>query len=90
MLQIGHIDPFRLAFNSLEGSLMNPTHAGSIGHMVLTGKPKELREEYIGQVDLISQNDTNSPENLRKPEFPNVSHMYRCFYDNGVEESHTD
>ena len=38
------------------------------------GKPKEHREEYIGQVDLISLNDTNSPENLRKPEFPNVSH----------------
>ena len=33
---------------------MNPTHTDSIGCMVLMGEPKELRVEYIGQVDLIS------------------------------------
>ena len=27
---------------------------GSIGHMVLIGRPKELRAVYIGQDDLIS------------------------------------
>ena len=54
MLQIGHIDPLKVAFNFLEGPELNPTPAGSIGHMVLTGRPKELRVEYIGQVDLIS------------------------------------
>ena len=28
--------------------------ADSIGHMVLIGRPKELRAVYIGQADLIS------------------------------------
>ena len=33
---------------------MDPTPTGSIGHMVLVGRPKELRAVYIGHADLIS------------------------------------
>ena len=53
MLQGGHPDPFKVAFNSLEvhGCFL---FAGLIGHMVLMDNPNELRVGYIGQVDLIS------------------------------------
>ena len=52
MLQVGHIDPLKVAFSGGPG--VNPTLGGSLGHMVLTGRPKELRAVYIGQVDLVS------------------------------------
>ena len=54
MLQIGHLDPLKVAFNSLEVQGLNPTQAGPIGCVVLMDEPNELRVGYIGQVDLIS------------------------------------
>ena len=33
MLQIGHLDPLKVAFDSLESPGVYPTHAGSIGHV---------------------------------------------------------
>ena len=45
MLQVGHIDPLKVAINSLEVPGVNPTLAGSLGCMVLTGGPKELRAD---------------------------------------------
>ena len=54
MLQVGYIDPLKVGIQFSGGPGVNPTHAGPIGHMVLMSKPKELRVEYIGQVDLIS------------------------------------
>ena len=54
MLYIGHIDPVKVAFYFLREAGRNPIPAGSIGHMVLVGRPKECRAVYIGQADLIS------------------------------------
>ena len=54
MLQVGHIDPLKVAFNFSGGSWVNCIPTGSIECMVLTGGPKELRADYIGQADLIS------------------------------------
>ena len=37
------------------------------------GEPKEIREEYIGQVDLISWMTPIHLKTWEKPEFPSVS-----------------
>ena len=40
MLQIGHLDPLKVAFNS-GGAGMYPMYTDPIGHMVLMYKPNE-------------------------------------------------
>ena len=49
MLQIGNIDPLKMASDSLEDQ-EGPTHAHSIGHIRLMWWPNKFK---VGHIDLI-------------------------------------